>query len=883
MKNSASASVLSLGEYAAESSDKPMKGFAGIKILTVAVSMIAIVETGTLAIEPGRRSQGLKAGKADKKNAQPSTLGPSVVSINGRQLILSKRNPDRSLAPAGPYVIRGVDWAPASKTTNTSKTDPNNAAVRRPEFGLWAPTDIPLLKNMKVNTVRTFIDPGFDATGVTVLDQLYNNGIMVVMTIDDGINDTTRVQQAVNFYKNHPAILGWMLGSEWNINRYFGVASSIQNAAQRTETAAALIKSLDSNHPVMTSYGDIDINADGQRLADTRKYVNIDCPSVDAWALNIYRGNTFGTLFEQWRAITSKPMLIGEFGTDVYRSAAQGEPVPGGLDETLQAQWNLSEWNNLLKNLSANDPDKVALGGFIFEWNDEWWKVAPAGSQQTSGFVLLGGHPDDFANEEFFGIVDIDRHPRSVYSAFGVAFDPAYQPNGTVNYRAVSRGARAAEYGGQCGAAWFFENGAKLYMATGCSLSGGRGFNVAAFDVCTGALRQPVQHFDTYLTRDSGTALNEMNIFLDSLPNDTLIMIAVADEGGLDNFPPNGCVHLNNSYIEPFFQKIEALGGQQIRNYCYQDSYSLVAVKGEGMARAEQLGSAVEASAQTTATASTLISPTGQSFPRDGGTRNVQVTAAGGCGWASQTNASWITINSGSSGVGNGTLNYSVNANPNSTFRTGSITIAGQLFSVVQSAANSALRIDSLSASAGRTSGGQQIRLTGAFSGLSMVTMANVSASWSYTNGGGDTSVITVTTPAHSVGAVEIDLSPVSGAEYSKPNAFAYLPTVFADDTVVVSVTKVSRAHIIELRQAVDALRVVAGLTPAPWIDPALVPTIDIIKAIHIQELRTYLDDAASRLGYSTSPYTDPTLSTGFMIKRVHIEELRQRIRAIAG
>jgi len=47
--------------------------------------------------------------------------------------------------------------------------------------------------------------------------------------------------------------------------------------------------------------------------------------------------------------------------------------------------------------------------------------------------------------------------------------------------------------------------------------------------------------------------------------------------------------------------------------------------------------------------------------------------------------------------------------------------------------------------------------------------------------------------------------------------------------------------------------------------------------------LRTFLDDAASRLGFSTSPYTDPGLTTGFVIKRIHVEELRQRIRTIAG
>jgi subtilisin-like proprotein convertase family protein len=190
----------------------------------------------------------------------------------------------------------------------------------------------------------------------------------------------------------------------------------------------------------------------------------------------------------------------------------------------------------------------------------------------------------------------------------------------------------------------------------------------------------------------------------------------------------------------------------------------------------------------------------------------------------------------------------------------------------------STLRIDSVSPQAGRTSGNQSITLTGAFSGLSTVKMGGVNAAWS-----GNTSTITVTTPAHAAGAVQIDLTPTSGPVYSKPNAFAYLPTVFTDDTLVVGTTTAKAQHIIELRQAVDAMRAVAGIGPAPWTDATLTPTSTIIKAVHIQELRTFLDSAASLLGYSTSPYTDPALTTGFVIKRVHIEELRQRIRAIAG
>jgi hypothetical protein len=190
------------------------------------------------------------------------------------------------------------------------------------------------------------------------------------------------------------------------------------------------------------------------------------------------------------------------------------------------------------------------------------------------------------------------------------------------------------------------------------------------------------------------------------------------------------------------------------------------------------------------------------------------------------------------------------------------------------------LRIDNVLPPAGRTTGGQQVKLVGEFAGLSTVTIGGVSASWSYTNG---TSEITVTTPAHAVGAVDINLMPTSGSAYTKSNAFAYLPTIFTDDTLVLGVTTAKAQHIIELRQAIDAMRAVAGLSPAPWTDATLVPTTTVIKAVYIQELRTYLDDAATRLGYTTQPYTDPSLTMSYVIKRVHIEELRQRIRAIAG
>jgi hypothetical protein len=87
------------------------------------------------------------------------------------------------------------------------------------------------------------------------------------------------------------------------------------------------------------------------------------------------------------------------------------------------------------------------------------------------------------------------------------------------------------------------------------------------------------------------------------------------------------------------------------------------------------------------------ISPTSQSFDSNGGTGIVSVTTQSGCGWTAVSNASWITTTSGSSGSGNGTVNYSVGANTASA-RTGTMTIAGQTFTVSQNGVETVLLLN---------------------------------------------------------------------------------------------------------------------------------------------------------------------------------------------
>jgi hypothetical protein len=85
-------------------------------------------------------------------------------------------------------------------------------------------------------------------------------------------------------------------------------------------------------------------------------------------------------------------------------------------------------------------------------------------------------------------------------------------------------------------------------------------------------------------------------------------------------------------------------------------------------------------------TCSYSIAPTNQSFPASGGTGSVTVTTTAGCGWSAASNDSWITVTSGASGTGNGSVNYSVAGNGSSSPRTGTVVIAGQTFTVTQAA-----------------------------------------------------------------------------------------------------------------------------------------------------------------------------------------------------
>jgi hypothetical protein len=91
----------------------------------------------------------------------------------------------------------------------------------------------------------------------------------------------------------------------------------------------------------------------------------------------------------------------------------------------------------------------------------------------------------------------------------------------------------------------------------------------------------------------------------------------------------------------------------------------------------------VTQAAQAAPSCSYALSSDTQSVGSAGGTASVSVTAAGGCGWTASSQTSWITVSSGTSGSGNGTVTLAIAAN-NAAARSGTVTIAGMTHTISQ-------------------------------------------------------------------------------------------------------------------------------------------------------------------------------------------------------
>lgn len=350
------------------------------------------------------------------------------------------------LVEGKPHLVKGVVYQPIP-------------IGQSHQYNFWADSNQPwvmdgrLMREMNVNTVR-FFTPGKDA-GQTkrVIQQLYElYGIRTILGhwmdywmpgdyADEKYRQdlTARVLEMVQTYKDEEGILFWVLGNENNLSWHSGArvpwstpeVREISDPYKRELAKARIyyslvnqialrIKQIDPDHPVaLGSADDYTLEVAGEL-----------CPDIDLVAVTAYRGKNFGNLWREIKRKMDKPVLIMEFGCDSFNAKTLEE------DQLIQATFLKSQWQDIENNIAGGTGEGNAIGGCVFEWNDEWWKhdeFMPAswyvhdtqGDWSSGGYYFDIGAPNNLnVNEEWWGLLALSpeleqginkRIPRQAY------------------------------------------------------------------------------------------------------------------------------------------------------------------------------------------------------------------------------------------------------------------------------------------------------------------------------------------------------------------------------------------------------------------------------------------------------------------------------------
>ncbi len=221
----------------------------------------------------------------------------------------------------------------------------------------------------------------------------------------------------VAIHKNHPAILMWSIGNELNADWMYGsqladLFSLIKEMAEEAHMEEGV-----NYHPVTTPLAD-------SSLINSIAAYDTSVPSLDVWGANVYRGNTFGTLFNDYYPVSTKPLVVLEYGIDAYDAVNADEYE--NIGTAYQADYAGALWGEILNN------SDICIGGTIMAYSDEWWKGKYSTDtgcpdndpliHSTCGYATQS-HPDGYSNEEWWGIMRTadnetapdNMEPREVY------------------------------------------------------------------------------------------------------------------------------------------------------------------------------------------------------------------------------------------------------------------------------------------------------------------------------------------------------------------------------------------------------------------------------------------------------------------------------------
>lgn len=303
-------------------------------------------------------------------------LNADVVSTSGRQIFVND-----SL-----YIIKGICYHPVPKGSDNRSFD--NLTE-----------DLTLMVEAGINTIRVYTP----ITNQAVLDQIHAAGLKVIIGFgyNQGGNNDILSGTYLNYVKtfmNHDAILFWELGNEYNYHpEWFD--GDIKNWYLALNNAAALIHQNDPSHPVATAHGEL---PDSLALSTS--------PNIDVWGMNVYRWDNPESIFSQWSAISGKPIYLSEAGADSYMTISKSG-YDMGENEKAQADATTNILDAVFRNL------EICSGLTLFAFNDELWKAGNNNVYDVGGWAPnSSGVPYDGApNEEYWGIVDIERNKKKAF------------------------------------------------------------------------------------------------------------------------------------------------------------------------------------------------------------------------------------------------------------------------------------------------------------------------------------------------------------------------------------------------------------------------------------------------------------------------------------
>lgn len=300
----------------------------------------------------------------------------NTVRIDAQKIVVNDR----------PYLIKGICYHPVPKGSN----ERSFASIDQ---------DLSLMIEAGINTIRVYAP----IDDVAILDKIHAAGIKLIVGFgfnQGGVFDIASgsLLDYVTKYKTHPAILFWELGNEYNYHpEWFD--GNINNWYTTLEKTAQMIHALDANHPVSTAHGEI----------PTQEVLN-ENPSIDVWGVNVYRWDLPGSLIAEWKSRSTKPLYFSEAGADSYMTIEKDGYAAG---ENQKAQADATE---TILNQLFEDPEIVS-GVTLFSFTDGWWKAGNPNQQDVGGWAPnSSGVPYDGApNEEYWGIVDIERNKKEAF------------------------------------------------------------------------------------------------------------------------------------------------------------------------------------------------------------------------------------------------------------------------------------------------------------------------------------------------------------------------------------------------------------------------------------------------------------------------------------